>query len=213
MKSAIVKPLLKKSSLDPELFKNYRPVSNLSFISKLVEKAAAIRFREYLTSNKLNEVFQSAYKANHSTETALLRVKNDILTAVDHGKAVMLILLDLSAAFDTIDHDTLLNLMKNRLGISGSALDWVRSYLSYRTQVVSISEARSEVVCLIFGVPQGSVLGPMLFTLYILPIGDIARKNNVNFHGCADDTQLYVTFKSTNSEETKLSIDRAGMHT
>ena len=136
-------------------------------------------------------------------------MKNDILTAVDHGKAVMLILLDLSAAFDTIDHDTLLNLMKTRLGISGSALDWVRSYLSYRTQVVSISEARSEVVCLIFGVPQGSVLGPMLFTLYILPIGDIARKNNVDFHGYADDTQLYVTFKSTNSEETKLSIDRA----
>ena len=122
----------------------------------------------------LMEKFQSAYKAGHSTETALLRVKNDLLMAVDGRKAVVLVLLDLSAAFDTVDHVIMCRRLENLLGIRGKALDWFVSYLSARSQCVSVEEALSDMLCLIFGVPQGSVLGPILFAIYTLPLSRIA---------------------------------------
>ena len=109
LKNAVVSPLLKKLSLDRDQFKNYRPVSNLSFVSKIIEKVVAMRTFDHLNSNNLTECMQSAYKSFHSTETALLRVQNDLLMAVHHGKMSAVILLDLSAAFDTIDHGLLLN--------------------------------------------------------------------------------------------------------
>ena len=122
----------------------------------------------------LMEKFQSAYKAGHSTETALLRVKNDLLMAVDGRKAVVLVLLDLSAAFDTVDHVIMCRRLEHLLGIRGKALDWFVSYLSARSQCVSVEEALSDMLCLIFGVPQGSVLGPILFAIYTLPLSRIA---------------------------------------
>ena len=109
MKQAQLSPLLKKPSLNQELFKNYRPISNLMFISKLCEKAVAIQLKDHVRNSNLDELFQSAYKAGHSTETALLRVQNDILRAIDTGGCVMLLLLDLSAVFDTVDHSILLS--------------------------------------------------------------------------------------------------------
>ena len=125
MKEALVTPLLKKVSLDPEVLKNYRPVSNLSFVSKIIEKVVATRLNEHLSRNNLMEHMQSAYRQFHSTETALLRVKNDILIALDQRKMVSLVLLDLSAAFDTIDHNILLRRMESRFGIAGSCLRMV----------------------------------------------------------------------------------------
>ena len=142
----------------------------------------------------LHEVMQSAYKQCHSTETALIKVQNDILMNLDNKRGVILVLLDLSAAFDTIDHSILLDQLHQRLGISGVALEWFRSYLSGRTQSVSVENEYSAPVQLKYGVPQGSVLGPLLYTIYTLPLGDLLRDAKVSYHLYADDTQLYLSF-------------------
>ena len=107
LKCALVRPLLKKAKLDKEVFKNYRPMSNLLFISKIVEKVVGSRLDSHITMNELHDESQMAYRKFHSTETALLKVSNDILGALDQGSAVILVMLDLSSAFDTIDHGTM----------------------------------------------------------------------------------------------------------
>ena len=137
MKLALVTPLLKKSSLDPEVLGNFRPVSKLSFLSKLLERVVARQLIAYLEKRSLLVPVQSAYRANHSTETALLKVLNDLLIAVDRGEAVVLALLDQSAAFDTIDHAILLDRLTERFGITGCVLAWFESYLFNRRQSVS----------------------------------------------------------------------------
>ena len=124
LKQAILKPLLKKPSLDSNDFKNYRPISNLRFISKTIEKCVAKQLIQYLDINDLGETYQSAYKRNHSTETALIRVHNDIAMAIDQHNSVILVLLDLSAAFDTVDHGILLSRLSNRFGNTGTVLGW-----------------------------------------------------------------------------------------
>lgn len=200
-KNALVKPLLKKPSLDTNILKNYRPVSNLSFISKLIEKCVIKQLQDHLEKNNLSEVYQSAYRSGHSTETALLKVSNDILRAVDDGKATCLVLLDLSAAFDTIDHQTLFTSLHDILGVRGLVLNWFSSYLSNRCQSVKINNTKSGSVELSYGVPQGSVLGPFLFCLYLLPLSHIIRKHGMELHIYADDTQLYCFFDIKSSQE------------
>ena len=162
-KSSIVIPLNKKPGLDREIFKNYRPVSNLSFLSKVIEKVISIRILGHILDNNIVDSFQSAYRAGHSCETALLRVYNYIVTTVGKGNGSFLGLLDLSAAFDTIDHDNLFYILEKYVGIGGSALRLIRSYFSDRTQRVQIDGIMSDFASLLCGVPQGSVLGPMKF--------------------------------------------------
>ena len=182
--------------------------SNLPFLAKVVEKVAAKRLMTHLQDNDLHEAMQSAYKQLHSVETALLRISDDILRAVDNKKAVIIILLDLSAAFDTIDHEVLLQRLHVDFKVDATALAWFRSYLHCRRQMVNINGTLSEEALLKYGVPQGSVLGPLLFTLYIAPLGEIARHHGLQVHFYADDTQLYVTFDPGVRDEDADAISR-----
>ena len=125
---AIISPLIKKQGLDSEILKNYWPVVNLSFISKIIEKAIATQIHNHLINNDIVDNFQSAYKTGHSCETALLRVYNDIVTTIGRGNGAMLVLLDLSAAFDTIDYDNLFCILEKYVGICGNALKLIKSY-------------------------------------------------------------------------------------
>ena len=126
-KRAFVKPLLKKPGLQL-LEKNYRPVSNLSYISKLAQCVVAAQLVTYIERYGMMEAHQSAYCSSHSMKTALLKVKTDIIQALDNQEMACLILLDLSVAFDTIDHDILLNRLKSRFAVTGVALKWLGSY-------------------------------------------------------------------------------------
>ena len=134
LKKAIVSPLIKKSSLPPDELKNYRPISGLSFISKLVERVVASQLNDHVASNRLENVSQSAYKQGHSTETALLSIKNEVHLALDRGEATAVVLLDQSAAFDTIDHGTLIECLSSWFGVRGVVPNWFKSYLCDRYQ-------------------------------------------------------------------------------
>ena len=176
MKQAIVTPSLKKTNSDWNDLQNYRPVSNIGFVSKVIEKVAMIQVDEYMQSNDLDEVNQSAYKNRHSTETALLKVTNDIALALDKNKAAFLIMLDLSAAFDTIDHDIFIHRLEHGFGIKGTALKWFSSYISGRKFRVSVGGMFSDYFDLNYGVPQGSIIGPRVFTMYSHNVASIIRR-------------------------------------
>jgi len=200
IKHTILKPLLKKAVLEL-INNNFRPVSNLATISKVIESAATSQYVEYITVNQLSDPNQSAYKQYHSTETALVRVQNDLLMAKDRQEVSILIMLDLSAAFDTIDHQILLKRLNIRYGVTGKALEWFESYLIGRTQAVKIGDNYSKCVPLAYGVPQGSIMGPVLFTSYSAPLGDIARVHKVDYQIYADDDQLYISFQPKDGSE------------
>ena len=208
MKQAVVIPLLKKTSLQPD-FKNYRPVSNLSFISKILERVVASRLLKHLEDGQLLEKMQSAYRPNHSTETALVRVQNDILMNMEQQEVTILVLLDLSAAFDTVHHKTLLNHLEKYFGLTGTVLQWFQSYLEGRQQSVSVNGTTSKPQHLTCGVPQGSVLGPILFTMYTHGLGHIMRKHNMEYHFYADDSQIYIS-ASPSQDDLDTSTNKIG---
>ena len=133
-------------------------------------------------------------------ETSLLKVKTDVIRALKNQEVACLILLDLSAAFDTIDHNTILRRLETRFDVTGTTLNWLGSYLTNRTQAITVGDpllegSRLAFVLLKSGIPQGSILGPILFTIYTAPMGDICRNNHVEFHLYADNTQIYLSFK------------------
>ena len=190
-KCAVVTPILKKSTLDPNDTANYRPVSNLTFLSKLLERAAHHQLMEYINLNNLLPDVQSAYRRNRSTETAVLRVLSDAYLAADRGLVTLLGFLDLSAAFDTVDHHILIKRMHNTFGIGDCALKWITSYMDKRTQFVRFGGTVSATTMVIAGVPQGSVLGPALFICYTSGVIKIIIDAGLNVHAYADDLQIY----------------------
>ncbi len=193
-KLALVLPLIKKFGLEV-IFKNFRPVSNLSFVSKLVERAVIQQETVHLQNNCPLPICSSAYREGHSTESALLKVQADILHNMEEQKVTLLVLIDLSAAFDTIDHNILYNQLESKFGITGVALDWHRSYLNARKQCVVLNgNVRSQESVLKYGVPQGSCLGPILFTEYACSLFEVIHSHLEDAHGYADDHQLYAAF-------------------
>lgn len=194
-KSAVIKPLLKKPNFDPEVLNNFRPISNLPFLSKVLERVVSSQLTDYFSRNCLFDPFQSGFRSRHSTETALTKVANDLLLALDSNSSSLLVLLDLSAAFDTVDHSILLDRLANYVGIRGTALSWLKSYLSDRAQCVSYKNIMSIFSLVKYGVPQGSVLGPFLFGAYLLPLGDIFRRFGISYHCYADDTQIHIPIR------------------
>ncbi len=157
-----------------------------------------------LEAHNICDKFQSGFCKKHSTKTALLRVSNDILMAADAGECSVLILLDLSTAIDTVDHCILINRLHSLLDISGLALDWLSSNLSDRSFSVSIGTYMSDSVPLSCGVPQGSVLGPLLFSLYMLPLGKIISSFKIYYHCYADDIKLYIYFSPDRLDKLSL---------
>ena len=198
-KNATLQPLLKKSSLDSSDLKNDRPISKLPFISKILEKVVFQQLTAYLNNFNLLDKFQSGFRAIHSTESALLKVYNDILLCTDSGSCAILVLLDLSAAFDTIDHDILLQRLEHRVGLEGTVLTWSTSYLTDRTFSVKLGPYSSSSATMKFGVPQGSILGPLLFSLYMLPLSASFDKYGIQYHCYADDTQIYLPVAPQNT--------------
>ena len=204
LKSATVIPTLKKPNLDSDDNTSYRPVSNLSSLSKLIEKCAHAQLVKYLDENNLYSEFQSGYRKNHSCESAIIKIHNDIMMMIDKRTNVLLLLLDLSAAFDTINHKLLLLKLEKFYGISGTVLNWIKSYLSDRSFTVSVHKSKSSTCLLEIGVPQGSILGPLLFILYTKDLESIVKKYGLSIHLYADDTQIYFSIE-IDSDEPDLS--------
>ena len=151
--------------------------------------------------------FQSAYRRFHSTESALLNIPDDLFLNMSEGSTTALTLLDLSAAFDTIDHSILFHRLYECYGINGLALSWFKSYLSDRTQSVKVGSVLSHPMDLKFGVPQGSVLGPLLFSMYTNPLSLIIRSHRgIKHHFYADDTQLYITLSPLNFSQSMTAL-------
>jgi len=182
--------------LDKENLTNYRPISHLSFLSKLAERAVKQRLTDYLSSNNLLNSYQSAYIKSHSTETTLLSVHDHIIKALSLQRVTCLTLLDLSAAFDTIDHSILLERLSSWFGITSTALSWIKSYLLQRSFYVNIDGSKSSSYQLLYGVPQGSVLGPLLFILYTTPLSTVISNSSALHQLYADDTQLFISFSA-----------------
>ena len=201
------KPGLSKS--DPS---NFRLISNLITIGKILERLALARLFPLVSVSPSFSPLQSAYRKFHSTETALLKLTNNIFESIDSGKITILTALDMSAAFDTLDRATLLHRLKHTFSLSGFVISWIQSYLFSRSSFVKIDLFSSPITTILAGVPQGSVLGPLFFVLFISPIANViipghACNNLVSFHQYADDTQLYISANSSSLLSQIASIE------
>ena len=193
-----------KGKGDVDQLNSYRPISNLTFISKIIELTIKKQVCEYIENQNVLPNEQSAYRENYSTETTMLAMSNDFLSSLDRKKQGMLILLDLSAAFDTVDHDILMRLL-TKVGFRDNALKWIKSYLYDRLMYVKVKQNRSTFRFLRWGVPQGSVLGPILFSLYISELASILHRHNVKFKFYADDCQIYIEFDNIDNLKVKIN--------
>ncbi|KAF7251291.1 Dystrophin, partial [Varanus komodoensis] len=200
LKEAVVWPVLKKASLDPEVATNYRPVANIPFLGKVLERVVAGQLQALLDETDYLDPFQSCFRPGYGTESALVALYDDLCKERDRGSASLLVLLDFSVAFDTIDHGILLNRL-------ATMWQWFHSYLNGRFQKVVLGDFGSAPWQLCYGVPQGSILSPLLFNIYMKPLGEVIRRSGLQNHQYADDTQLYLSF-STNTGEAVAVLNR-----
>ena len=192
LKISSITPVLKAQNLAIDILNNFRPVNTIPLIPKIFEICVKTQLMEHLQINKLYTPHQSAYREHHSCETAIIKTIDDILQDFAADSFVIMTLLDFSAAFDTVDHNILIDKLEKRFGITETALSWFKSYLNDRTYKVKINNAFSSSQTLKYGVPQGSILGPILYSLNVAEIEDIAKYYKINIHVYADDVILYA---------------------
>ena len=198
LKHASIVPVMKNPSYSPDDLQNLRPISRLPYLSKVKEKVLYLQLENYIESNNLHATSQSGYRKYCSTETAIIRTYDDIQQSLNNKKYVVLLLLDSSAAFDTVDHGILLERLESDYGLKDSALCMLNSYLKSRTFSVNIDGIESEPKKLEFGVPQGSLLGPFMYILYTKPLENIAKNYGLNINMYADDCIIYMSFDNDN---------------
>ena len=194
VKSSVLDPLLKKAGLDADTKKNYRPVNNLVFFSKLTERIVKKRLNKHVAENALQSHSQFGYKTHHSTETMMVGLVDDVLMGFDNNQCTIMIFLDLSAAFDTIDQNKLVEILESEMGVTGVALKWFKSFIIGRTQRVKIGDKFSSVLEVLFGTAQGSVLGPDLFSVYVRNQPKIFESCQFKSTSFADDSNGKKTF-------------------
>jgi len=187
---------------------NFWPVSNLSLMSNVFEKAVSRQPNEHLSDQGLMPRHQSAYMKHHSTETAMLRVMSDALTAADQRRMTLIGLLDLSAAFDCVGHALLLQRLQSTFGLSGTVLRWLTSFVTGRSQQVAHGGQLSPTQSVLFGVPQGSVLSPLLFVLYTADLSRVVANHGFTPQQYADDCQVYTRLTSTSVDDATATVDR-----
>ena len=208
LKRAVITPIIKSPSANNNELKNYRPVSSLPFMSKVVEKSIYSQLNEHIEQNHLHAKFQSAYRRNHSCETGLANIFNDIERCLNSGENVVLLLLDSSAAFDTVDHVILVRKLETEYGIKDKALGLIQSYLEQRYFTTQINETEGSPRSLDHGVPQGSLLGPLFYALYTRDIEKIVLGHGFMLHIYADDIQIYCAFKDDEIDVMKCKVQR-----
>ena len=183
---------------------NYRPISVIPVVMKLLERIIHDQFHDYRTYHNMFSSEQSGFRPKHSILTTLLEVSDYILKNMDAGHFVGAVFLDLKKAFDTVCYPILINKLHS-FGVGGLELDWFTSYLPNRKQIIKVGTATSDMASVNFDVPQGSILGPLLFTLYINSLPLIVSNCKVNLY--ADDTALFYAGKSVDDIGEKLTAD------
>ena len=198
-KTAVIRPLLKCLGLQL-ILANFRLISNLTFVSKVIEKYMLLQLSQHCDNYILQLDYQSAYREHYSCETAILKVSNDILWAMERQAVTSLITLDLSAAFDTVDHDILLSILRNKYGIHGKALKWFNEYLRPCSFKVAVKGIYSKEHNLEVSVPQGSCVGASIFNLYCLPLQDVVPQD-LQLNSFADDHSVRRSFKASSRKK------------
>jgi hypothetical protein len=206
-KKADISPILKKRSADPHDISSYRPVSKLPVLAKLLERIVSAQLQRHLNDNDLVPPQQSAYRPRFSCETALLKITADALSNLDKGDVCLLSFLDLTSAFDCVDHALITQRLRLSFGLRDSALNWFDSFLCNRSMRVS-TYSSTTFVPVKSGVPQGSVLGPILFSLYISDVVSLVHRHGLEVHLFADDILIYGSSPSCNSSALSSQVSR-----